>query len=125
MNFNLKEFACKDGTAVPIELLPNLELLISQLEIIRTELNQQKPNSNLIIISGYRTTEHNKKVGGKPNSMHLQAKASDLKSNNFTARELFKIIKKLIEENQIIEGGLALYPTFVHYDVRGTKARWN
>jgi len=23
------------------------------------------------------------------------------------------------------EGGLGLYNTFVHYDIRGTKARWD
>jgi hypothetical protein len=25
----------------------------------------------------------------------------------------------------MLQGGLGLYDSFVHYDIRGTKARWN
>jgi hypothetical protein len=36
-----------------------------------------------------------------------------------------KIILDLIEEGKMKQGGLGLYSSFVHYDVRGTKARWS
>jgi hypothetical protein len=35
------------------------------------------------------------------------------------------IIENLIAQGKIIEGGVGIYPTFVHYDIRGTKARWS
>ena len=36
-----------------------------------------------------------------------------------------KTIEALIELEYIPEGGLGIYNTFVHYDIRGYKARWD
>jgi zinc D-Ala-D-Ala carboxypeptidase len=38
------------------------------------------------ISSGYRTKEHNKKVGGVPNSAHLKGLAADIVCNNSSDR---------------------------------------
>lgn len=119
-NFNLHEFACNDGTPVPKNLLPNVERLAANLQIIRDTIGEP-----LRILSAYRTPAHNRKVGGKPNSMHLQAIAADLACASKSPRQLHAIIEKLIAEKKIAQGGLGLYKGFVHYDVRGRKARWN
>lgn len=118
-NFNLSEFACKSGDSVPIDFQENAKKLAYNLQMIRNEIEEP-----LNINSAYRTKEHNKKIGGKIDSQHLQCKASDLTAKNHTPNELHKIILKLIKSKKISEGGLGLYKGFVHYDIRGTKARW-
>ena len=39
-------------------------------------------------------------------------------------REPMLLIEELINEGLILQGGLGDYPTFTHYDIRKTKARW-
>lgn len=118
-NFELSEFSCKDGTPVPQEYLCNIQLLAYNLQTLRDELGEP-----LKILSGYRTKEWNKKVGGKPASMHLTAKAADLTVKSKTPKQLHALIEKLIKEGKMKDGGLGLYPGFVHYDVRQSHARW-
>nr|WP_055733276.1 D-Ala-D-Ala carboxypeptidase family metallohydrolase [Agarivorans gilvus] len=76
------------------------------------------------INSAYRTPEHNHKVGGKKNSLHVQAKAADIVVSGMTPKDVHAKILDLIACKKMAEGGLGLYNTFVHYDVRGYKARW-
>jgi uncharacterized protein YcbK (DUF882 family) len=118
-NFDLTEFTCKDGTPVPKSLLPNVELLAKNLQVLRDYLGE-----SIHINSGYRTPTYNAKVGGKPNSYHMKAMAGDLTTKSKTPKQLAAIIEKLIAEKKMKQGGLGIYPGFVHYDVRGTKARW-
>lgn len=118
-NFSLEEFACKDGTAVPEQLLPNVQLLTKNLQVLRDYLGEP-----IHVNSGYRTETYNASVGGKKMSQHLQAKASDITVKSKTPRQLAAIIEKLIAQGKMKQGGLGIYPGFVHYDVRGTKARW-
>ena len=33
-------------------------------------------------------------------------------------------IESLIQQGRMLQGGLGLYRTFVHYDIRGARARW-
>lgn len=118
-NFQLSEFSCKDGTRVPDDLLPNVMELAKNLQVIRDEIGE-----GLRILSGYRTPSWNKKVGGASNSQHMQAKAADLTTKSLTPKKLHAVILKLIKEGKIKNGGVGLYPGFVHYDVRDTPARW-
>lgn len=119
-DFHIDEFACKDGTAVPTHLIPNVRKLAQNLQVIRDEIG--KP---IYINSGYRTPQHNKKVGGVSSSRHLTAEAGDLRVDGMRAIELHKVILKLIKEKKIHNGGLGLYNYFVHYDVRPTPKRWD
>lgn len=119
-NFSLDEFACKDGTPVPGVYFDNVLELALNLQVIRGAL--RKP---ININSSYRTEKHNKSVGGKEKtSQHLFAKAADIRSDGKTPQEIYNLIERLILEGKVKEGGLGLYKTFVHYDIRGTKARW-
>lgn len=118
-NFQLSEFACHDGTPVPDELLDNVKLLAQNLQVLRDDIGE-----SITILSGYRSKEWNKKVGGKKNSMHMKAMAGDLTTKSFTPKQLHAKIEKLISTGKMKQGGLGLYPGFVHYDVRGEKARW-
>ena len=118
-NFKLQEFQCKDGTAVPDEFILNLRQLCMNLQTLRDHIG--KP---IVIISGYRSPEYNKKIGGAKRSQHMLAKAADIVVSGMTSLEVRDIIITLIKEGKMDPGGVGIYPTFVHYDVRGRNARW-
>lgn len=118
-NFNLSEFASKDGADFPQKVVENLYELAKNLEVIRAFY--KKP---IKVNSGYRSPQHNKNVGGSPKSQHVQGKAADLVISGITPQELAKGIQMLIDNGKISEGGIGVYDTFTHYDIRGTKARW-
>jgi uncharacterized protein YcbK (DUF882 family) len=119
-HFSMSEFDSNDGVAVPDMYKANVCKLMEQLEIIREELG----NNSIHINSGYRTPSHNASVGGVSNSQHLIGKAADIRVANKTPTQVKQAIEKLISEGKILEGGVGYYPTFIHYDIRGTKARW-
>jgi uncharacterized protein YcbK (DUF882 family) len=118
-NFNVIEFACKDGTQVPEKYLCNVQTLAYNLQVLRDYLGEP-----VRLNSGYRTPSYNKKVGGKPASKHLTAEAADITVKSKSPKQLAVIIEKLISQGKMKQGGLGVYPGFTHYDVRGTKARW-
>lgn len=119
VNFNLNEFSCHDGTPVPAELIPNAQELANNLQVLRDFIGEP-----LHINSGYRPEQYNKAIGGKKNSQHLLAKAADITAKSYTPKKLASIIEQLITAKKMKQGGIGIYPGFVHYDVRGSKARW-
>lgn len=118
-NFSLHEFRCKDGTDVPEEFMCHVQQLCMNLQVLRDHIG--KP---ITIISGYRSPEYNKKIKGAKRSQHLLAKAADIVVSGMTSLEVRDIIIQLIKEEKMDPGGVGIYPTFVHYDVRGRNARW-
>ncbi len=118
-NFYLKEFDCRDGTSVPEELMENVRILAKNLQVLRDFLG--KP---IRIISGYRSPQYNRKIGGARRSQHMQARAADIKVPGMEPKEIKRIILSLIGSGQLAPGGVGLYKTFVHYDTRGRNARW-
>ena len=118
-NFKKSEYKCRDGTDVPDELMDNLKEVVENLQIIRNDINEP-----MHIISGYRTPKYNRKIGGARRSQHMKAKAADITVKGMRSTKLRKIIISLIKEGKIKKGGVGLYRSFVHYDVRGRNARW-
>jgi uncharacterized protein YcbK (DUF882 family) len=118
-HFSLSEFNSHDGVEVPKDYRGNIQKLMEQLEALRTELG-----TPIFINSGYRSPSHNKAVGGVSNSQHLYGKASDIRTLTHSPSQIKNAIEKLISEGKMIQGGVGLYPTFVHYDIRGVKSRW-
>lgn len=119
-NFKWAEFDCKDGTRVPKEFESNVLELAKQLEIIRAEAG----NKPVTVNSGYRTPDYNRLKGGVKNSYHLTAKAADIVIKGMTPIEVHQLIKSLMKSGKITKGGLGLYSTFVHYDIRGVESYW-
>lgn len=129
-NFTLDEFKCKDGTPVPEEYFCNVQTLAAQLQILRDDINANRPAGapagiplTIPINSGYRTPEYNKSIGGAKNSAHMKAMAADITQKFHTPKQLKARIEKLIKEGKMQNGGIGLYPGFVHYDI-GPVRRW-
>jgi uncharacterized protein YcbK (DUF882 family) len=119
-NFSREEFDCKDGTIVPEKFLLNVKEVAENLQALRDYL--EVPVS--VTGSGYRTSKHNAKVKGAKNSQHLTASAADINAEGYEPKQLAEVIELLILKGKMKQGGIGVYPNFVHYDIRGTKARW-
>ena len=87
--------------------------LINMLDIVR-----KKYGKSVVINSGYRTPEHNKSAGGKPDSSHLKGLAVDIACNNSTDRFLLEGILREVGFKRI---GVA--KTFIHVDIDKDKSQ--
>lgn len=111
-NFKVKEFACTDGSD-PIFIDSDL---VNVLQKIRAHFGKA-----VTITSAYRTPAKNKAAGGETYSQHLYGKAADIKVNGVTPKKVAAYAETLLKN----KGGIGIYSTFTHIDVRGTKSRWN
>ena len=111
-NFRVREFACKDGTD-PIFIDTEL---VNVLQKIRTHFGKA-----VTITSAYRTPSHNKSVGGTTYSQHLYGRAADIKVSGIAPKNVAAYAESLLKA----KGGIGIYDTFTHIDVRATCSRWN
>ena len=121
-NFSLHEFECHDGSETPQEIIYNLQKLAIQLQVLRDFLG--KP---ITINSGYRSPEYNASIKGSvKNSQHTLGKASDIVVKGYTPHQLSNVIEDLIARGDMLQGGLGVYKTFIHYDIgyNGKRRRW-
>jgi uncharacterized protein YcbK (DUF882 family) len=118
-NFTLQEFNSKCGRDIPNNVLPNILQLAKNLQVLRDAIGK-----SISITSGYRSSQHNKKIGGAKDSQHVKGMAADIKVSGMTPKEVALVIEGLIESGKMKQGGIGIYPSWVHYDIRGTKARW-
>jgi uncharacterized protein YcbK (DUF882 family) len=117
-NFNLSEFN-KHNFTITDTIFQNIFELAKNLQVLRDEV--KKP---IKITSGFRDPSFNKKIGGATQSRHITGEAADLKIEGYTPKQVAAIIEKLIAAGKMKQGGLGIYSTWIHYDVRGTAARW-
>ena len=120
-NFSIGEFECKCGCIMPDDVLYNIVKLVNQLQTIRDIIK-----TPIQINSAYRCEAHNKSIGGSSkNSQHILGKAADIVVKGYDpSLEILPLIEELINEGQILQGGLGDYKNFTHYDIRKNKARW-
>lgn len=111
-NFTVKEFACSDGTDTVFISLA----LVNLLQKIRDRFGKA-----VIINSAYRTEAHNKAIGGATYSQHKYGLAADIHINGVTPKEIAAYVETLMPSS----GGIGIYKSFVHVDVRRVKSRWN
>ena len=111
-NFKVREFACTDGSD-PIFIDSELVVILQK---VRNHFG--KP---VTITSAYRTPTRNKSVGGTTYSQHLYGMAADIKISGVTPKKVADYAETLLPG----KGGIGVYDTFTHIDVRATKARWN
>lgn len=111
-NFQVKEFACSDGT----DTIFISSLLVGVLQKVRDHYGKA-----VHINSAYRTEAHNSKIGGATYSQHKYGIAADIHIDGVTPKELAAYVETLLPTS----GGIGIYSSFVHVDVRRTKSRWN
>lgn len=115
-HFKRSEFKCKCGKycdGYPVE--PS-EKLVELLEKIREHFG-----AAVTITSGIRCKTHNANVGGATGSQHLRGTAADIKVKGKSPKEVAAYCETLLPKT----GGIGIYGTFVHVDVRSKKSRWN
>ncbi len=110
-HFKVKEMSCNDGSDV-VMVAPRLAML---LESIRTHFG--KP---VVINSGYRTPAYNKKVGGAVHSQHCYGTAADISIKGVSPQAVADYARQLMPD----WGGVGVYKTFTHVDVREKRADW-
>lgn len=111
-NFNRAEFACHDGCGFAD---PD-ERLVAALQHLRELIG-----APLIVVSGCRCAHHNAEVGGAGGSQHLLGKAADIRTASLTPAELKAYAVKI---PGFRDGGIGLYKSWLHVDVRRGIARW-
>jgi uncharacterized protein YcbK (DUF882 family) len=82
---------------------------------------------SISITSGYRSSQHNKKIGGAKDSQHVKGMAADIKVAGMTPKEVALVIEGLIESGKMKQGGIGIYTSWVHYDIffdGKNKRRW-
>jgi len=119
-NFYLDEFQCKDLSDINEEVFNNLLELADNMQLIRDYLG-----ASITVNSGYRSPNYNKVIGGASGSKHKLGQACDFTVKGMTPEQVADRVEELIKDSTILQGGLGRYDTFTHYDIRGTKARWN
>ena len=101
-HFNSKEFESPDCNKHKISVD-----LVNKLESLRLDYGR-----SITVTSGYRSKEHNAKVGGVENSQHVQGLAADL-----TAKDLDKLHELCLKLFNAIGDGRKK-GKFIHVDVR-------
>jgi uncharacterized protein YcbK (DUF882 family) len=117
-HFRTEEFDCHDGTPVPAYAYDALRHLCrGWLEPLRRAWGP------VTIISGFRTPEHNRSVGGAPGSYHVyRATRAGVAADVRCARGRPADWKRTLE--RLEAHGLGIYSAHVHVDTRPGSARW-
>lgn len=109
-NFKRSEFECNCGECG----LDTVDAaLLTLLQDVRDKFGA------LRVTSGHRCEDHNKRIGGKDKSYHLQGRAADIVPLKADIIDVANYIESINHQ-----GGMGVYDTFVHLDTRSYKARW-
>ncbi len=112
MKFKYFEYEHFDSPDMPGSGKLVSDELISMLDVAR-----KKYGKPIIPNSGYRTIEHNAKVGGKPSSSHLKGLAVDIKCDNSVDRfKLYDILREVGFKR------IGVGKTFIHVDIDKDKS---
>jgi len=124
-HFTVEEFDCRDGTKVKPREYDGLEYLCKTfLEPLRDRYGP------VTVHSGYRTRSYNAKVGGASQSYHIydihdgNDQAADISCRKGGPRDWHRTLNAIRQTKRSGKGGLGLYSTFVHCDLRDYPADW-
>lgn len=107
--FCLDEFECPCCHRVMLHLV-----LLRKLSALRQAIGRP-----LIITSGYRCKQYNRKVHGVKTSYHLFGLAVDVTVPSMNMSNLLKYAKN------IMFGGIGIYDNFLHLDIRSDQEFWD
>jgi len=119
-DFYLSDFNAGCNMSIPKDKYNNIKVLAQNLQVIKDVLKKR-----IKIVSGYRSYKCNRRIRGAKHSQHMEGKAVDIRAVGMSTRRLKWAVEKLIKRGLILQGGVGLYRSHVHYDIRGTKVRWH
>lgn len=125
-NFTLEEMY-KSTTAIRlgIDNTPS-DIVVKNLLLLCKKVLQplrEYMDESILVSSGYRSTELNKKIGGSKSSQHCLGQAADISCGERTA-EMYEYIKNnLIFDQLIWEFGTDENPDWVHVSYSSTNNR--
>lgn len=112
-HFRVREFHSKHD---PSDIVKVDERLLTLLENIRNHVG--KP---VHLNSGYRSPEYNATLkNASPRSQHCNGKAADIWVEGVPPKQIADIAECYLGSS----GGIGIYKTFTHVDVRTGCARW-
>lgn len=110
------ELSCRDAakTPYPVEWRSTRAVALAR---VFEDLRAACGNVPLTVLSAYRTPAHNRAIGGARNSQHVEGRALDLKPPaGWTVARFAALIRG--EADAWGLGGVGVYRTFVHVDIR-------
>ena len=108
------ELACNDGPPYPPAWHDRAVVLAAVFEDFRAALGGEP----IVIASAYRTPAHNRRIGGVPQSQHVQGRALDCHPpSRMFLSEFVEGAKAFAQADDRI-GGIGLYRWGVHWDLR-------
>ena len=111
-NFKVSEFKCNDGS----DTVLISDKLVGLLQNIRDHFG-----AAVTINSAYRTESYNKKIGGATKSQHVNGTAADIVVKGATPLEVAQYVEHIMPDS----GGIGVYQSFTHVDVRTSRSRWD
>ena len=111
-NFKVSEFKCNDGS----DTVLISDKLVGLLQKIRDHFG-----AAVTINSAYRTESYNKKIGGATKSQHVNGTAADIVVKGATPLEVAQYVEHIMPDS----GGIGVYQSFTHVDVRTSRSRWD
>lgn len=117
----------------PVYIALDKKLLQKVIEFEKA-LKKQGYNSKAYSVSScYRTPNHNEAIKGASMSRHMAGEAiditvGDINKNGISNKEDKDIVLEILDKSVIAnKGGIGRYPgsMSVHFDVRGSRARWD
>jgi uncharacterized protein YcbK (DUF882 family) len=111
------ELKCKDGTEYPSQWRQDRATKLAvTFEDVRVLLGSQPLHVN----SGYRTPSYNARLeGAAVKSQHVEGRAIDFRHPTMTPKQVYTAVYNAHKAGKLpLLGGLGLYATFVHMDVR-------
>lgn len=107
------------NTDPPRALWPNVLDLIKVVDEFRERIGHP-----VVLNSVYRSEAYNRSVGGVSGSQHKKFQAADIRAVGFGNPQLWAQKLKELRAANFFHGGIGVYNTFVHVDVRGWDANW-
>ena len=124
-HFVVEEFDCHNGARVMQRDYNGLEYLCkTYLEPLRKKFGAVHVNS------GFRTAAYNASIGGASQSMHIYTihdgndQAADITCARGTPSQWHATLNAIRQKKRGGKGGLGLYRSFVHVDIRDYPANW-
>ena len=124
------ELACHDHARTPYPTIWRADRAV-QLAQTFEKVRELLGNVAIVILSGYRTEAFNATLeGAASKSQHVQGRALDIWHQAHEPIDIYRMLRVAQEDGRLpLLGGLGLYRSFVHMDVRpkvpaGHLATW-